>query len=49
MYYLTHHRKYDSPLEQANQDWHYLREYEKAGIQANRYADIDSFIAAYLE
>ncbi len=27
----------------------YLREYEKAGIQAKRYADVDSFIAAYLE
>ena len=26
----------------------YLREYEKAGVKVNRYPDIDSFIAAYL-
>ena len=27
----------------------YLREYEKAGMEAERYADIDAFIAAYLK
>ena len=27
----------------------YLREYERAGLKANRFADVDAFIAAYLK
>ncbi len=27
----------------------YLREYEKAGLKPERYADIDSFLSAYLK
>ncbi len=27
----------------------YLQEYEKAGLKANRFTDIDAFIYAYLE